>query len=136
MEKPAIKIIQNIILIIILQFFLYKLVFSEEFQKEKIFCRGVYSFDNGIHYAEWSIEKRISSFHILFKIENIEKSAKFKIRKGNAGTIIGTGGWLRKTGERTSLNISFSQNNNTFKMNSRYSDLRIEGICDKTIKLK
>ena len=44
---------------------------------------------------------------IIFKLDDDSRTAKFKVRKGNAGIIVGTGGWERETGEKTSLNIFF-----------------------------
>ena len=105
-------------------------------KKQNIFCRGIYSDGDNIEYIEWKITKRIDVFHIKFQLDHSIKSAKFKIRKGNGGTIIGTGGWIRKTGEKSSLNMTFIQSNNTFKMDSRYSRIRIQGLCDRKIHIK
>ena len=114
------------------------MLFAKNSERRDIFCRGIYSLNNTITYAEWKIIKRVSNFKIIFQLDDSQKSikvAKFNIRKGNAGTIIGTGGWLRKTGENSSLNMFFSQTNKSFKMTSRYSNLRIRGLCDKSINL-
>ena len=114
------------------------MLFAKNSERRDIFCRGIYSLNNTITYAEWKIIKRVSNFKIIFQLDDSQKSikvAKFNIRKGNAGTITGTGGWLRKTGENSSLNMFFSQTNKSFKMTSRYSNLRIRGLCDKSINI-
>ena len=82
---------------------------AQDIKVESIFCRGVYSTQNSLKYAEWNIIKRISNFKVIFKLDDDSRTAKFKVRKGNAGIIVGTGGWERETGEKTSLNMFFSQ---------------------------
>jgi hypothetical protein len=119
--------------IIFLTFVKITMVYSLE--EKNVFCKGVYWSNNKAEYAEWYIIKGIPKYYINFKINNLLKKAKFSIRKGNGGTIIGTGGWDKKTGEKSSLTISYSLTNKIFKMKSRYSDTRIEGKCIGSINL-
>jgi len=127
------KYIFLILQIIFITFFKITTVYSIE--EKTVFCKGIYWSKNNAEYAEWYIIKGIPKYYINFKINNLLKKAKFSIRKGNGGTIIGTGGWDKKTGEKSSLTISYSLTNKTFKMESRYSDTRIEGKCTGIIKL-
>lgn len=117
-------LISYIIIIILLN------ITSIHSQEESHFlCKGIYWSDNNAKYAEWTVIKAIPKHKINFKINNKVKIAKFSIRKGNAGTIIGIGGWFNKTGEKSSLTISYSITNKIFKLKSRYTDTRIEGKC-------
>ena len=130
MNKKYIFLILQVIFII---FFKITTVYSIE--EKSVFCKGIYWSKNNAEYAEWNIIKGMPKYYINFKINDVIKKAKFSIRKGNGGTIIGTGGWDKKTGEKSSLTISYSLTNKTFKMKSRYSDTRIEGKCTGKIKL-
>ena len=127
------KYIFLILQIIFITFFKITTVYSIE--EKTVFCKGIYWSKNNAEYAEWYIIKGIPKYYINFKINNLLKKAKFSIRKGNGGTIIGTGGWDKKTGEKSSLTISYSLTNKIFKMKSRYSDTRIEGKCIGSINL-
>ena len=122
-----------ILQIILLTFVKITMVYSVE--EKGLFCKGIYSSNSKVNYAEWYIIKGMPKYHINFQINNLIKKAKFSIRKGNGGTIIGTGGWNRKTGEKSSLTISYSLTNKIFKMKSRYSDTRVEGKCTGSIDL-
>jgi len=127
------KYIFLILQIIFITFFKITTVYSIE--EKTVFCKGIYWSKNNAEYAEWYIIKGIPKYYINFKINNLLKKAKFSIRKGNGGTIIGTGGWDKKTGEKSSLTISYSLTSKIFKMKSRYSDTRIEGKCIGSINL-
>ena len=129
MNKKYILILQ----IVFITFFKTAIVYSIE--AKSVFCKGIYWSNNNAEYAEWHITKGVPKYSINFKINDLIKNAKFSIRKGNGGTIIGTGGWDKKTGEKSSLTISYSLTNKTFKMESRYSNTRIEGKCTGSIKL-
>ena len=119
--------------IIFFIFFISTVVYSLE--EESLLCKGVYWSNNKAEYSEWTIIKGTPKYKINFIINNLIKKAKFSIRKGNGGTVIGTGGWDKKTGEKSSLTISYSLTNKIFKMQSRYSDTRVEGICIGKINL-
>ena len=127
------KYIFLILQIIFITFFKITTVYSIE--EKTVFCKGIYWSKNNAAYAEWHIIKGMPKYYINFKINDSIKKAKFSIRKGNGGTIIGTGGWDKKTGEKSSLTISYSLTNKIFKMKSRYSDTRIEGKCIGSINL-
>jgi hypothetical protein len=127
------KYIFLILQIIFITFFKITIVYSIE--EKTVFCKGIYWSKNDAEYAEWYIIKGMPKYYINFKINDLIKKAKFSIRKANGGTIIGTGGWDKKTGEKSSLTISYSLTNKIFKMKSRYSDTRIEGKCTGKIKL-
>ena len=131
--KTIIKTYQIIITFFILNTIYVVPILAQDIKVESVFCRGIYSTQNSLKYAEWNIIKRISNFKIIFKLGDDSRTAKFKVRKGNAGIIVGTGGWERETGEKTYLNMFFSQTNKSFKMTSRYSYLRVQGLCDKKI---
>ena len=122
-----------ILQIIIITFIKITMLHSAE--EKSIFCKGIYWSNNKAEYAEWHLIYGIPKYVINFKINNSIKKAKFSIRKGNGGILIGTGGWDKKTGEKSSLTISYSLTNKTFKMESRYSNTRIEGKCTGSIKL-
>jgi len=92
-------------------------------------CKGVQWLNSKTIYAEWEVIKRIPKYKVIFYIGDKIKVAKFSIRKGNAGTIIGLGGWDLKTGEKSSLSITYSLTTKIFKVKSRYNNLRIEGKC-------
>ena len=92
-------------------------------------CKGVQWLNSKTIYAEWEVIKRIPKYKVIFYIDDKIKVAKFSIRKGNAGTIIGLGGWDLKTGEKSSLSITYSLTTKIFKVKSRYNNLRIEGKC-------
>jgi len=113
----------------IISFYLLSITFCHSKEDKNLLCKGIYWSNNSAEYAEWTIIKAIPKHKIYFKINNKIKIAKFSIRKGNAGIIIGTGGWFNKTGEKSSLTISYSLTNNIFKMKSRYTDTRVEGKC-------
>ena len=125
--------IKNNILIII--FFILSNTTLKASNFEEISCKGVYWSNKEAQYAEWKIIKRISVYKIYFKINNMKKTAKVNFRKGNAGTIIGIGGWQNKIEEKSSLSFTYSLPNKIFKMKSRYSDLKIEGKCDGKFNL-
>ena len=112
-----------------------KITMTYSLEEKSVFCKGIYWSNNKAEYAEWYIIKGIPKYYINFKINNLLKKTKFSMRKGNGGTIIGTGGWDKKTGEKSSLTISYSLTNKIFKMKSRYSDTRIEGKCIGSINL-
>ncbi|MDB9761859.1 hypothetical protein OAC06_03495 [Alphaproteobacteria bacterium] len=130
MNKKYIFLILQVILITF-----FKIITVYSIEEKSVFCKGIYWSRNNAEYAEWHIIKGMPKYYINFKINDLIKKAKFSIRKGNGGTIIGTGGWDKKTGEKSSLTISYSLTNKTFKMKSRYSDTRIEGKCRGNIKL-
>ena len=73
---------------------------AQDIKVESVFCRGVYSTQNSLKYAEWNIIKRISNFKIIFKLGEDSRTAKFKVRKGNAGIIVGTGAGKEKKGKK------------------------------------
>ena len=102
---------------------------------EELSCKGIFWSNKNAKYAEWEVIKRISTYKIYFKIDNIRKTAKVSFRKGNAGTVIGIGGWENKTEEKSSLSFTYSLTNKVFKMKSRYSDTKIEGKCEGEINL-
>jgi len=127
------KYIFLVLQIIFITFF--KITMAYSIEEKSVFCKGIYWSNSNAEYAEWYIIKGMPKHHINFKINDLIKKAKFSIRKGNGGILIGTGGWDKKTGEKSSLTISYSLTNKTFKMESRYSDTRIEGKCTGIIKL-
>jgi len=98
-------------------------------------CKGIKWEKNKTSYLEWTVKKGIPKFLIIFKINDNIKTAKFSIRKANGGAVVGLGGWERKTGEKSSLTMTYSILNKIFKINSRYSDLRIEGKCTGNLNL-
>ena len=121
------------IIIITTIFIILKPAYSSE--NNQLNCKGIYWLNQKALYIEWTIKKGIPKFTISFKINNDIELAKFSIRKGNAGTIIGIGGWDKKTGEKNSLSIRYSILTKIFKMESRYTNLRIEGKCKGILKL-
>ena len=102
---------------------------------EELSCKGIFWSNKNAEYEEWQVIKKISAYKIYFKIDNVRKTAKVSFRKGNAGTVIGIGGWVNKTEEKSSLNFTYSLTNKVFKMKSRYSDTKIEGKCEGEINL-
>ena len=102
---------------------------------EELSCKGIFWSNKNAKYAEWEVIKRISTYKIYFKIDNLRKTAKVSFRKGNAGTVIGIGGWENRTEEKSSLSFTYSLTNKVFKMKSRYSDTKIEGKCEGEINL-
>ena len=112
-----------------------KITMTYSLEEKSVFCKGIYWSNNKAEYAEWYIIKGIPKYYINFKINNLLKKTKFSMRKGNGGTIIGTGGWDKKKEKKSSLTISYSLTNKIFKMKSRYSDTRIEGKCIGNINL-
>ena len=102
---------------------------------EELSYKGIFWSNKNAKYAEWQVIKKISAYKIYFKIDNVRKTAKVSFRKGNAGTVIGIGGWVNKTEEKSSLNFTYSLTNKVFKMKSRYSDTKIEGKCEGEINL-
>ena len=102
---------------------------------EYLTCKGIYWSNKEAQFAEWKIIKRVSAYKIYFKINDLKKIAKVSFRKGNAGTVIGTGGWDNKIEEKSSLSFTYSLTNKIFKMKSRYSDTKIEGKCKGKINL-
>ena len=89
--KIKLLIIQFIIL-----FFFYHSILNAS-NLDELSCKGIFWSDKDAEYAEWQVKKRISTYKIYFKINNIRKTAKVSFRKGNAGTVIGVGGWENKT---------------------------------------
>ena len=128
---PKIKLL--IIQFIILFFFLILILHSSNL--EELSYKGIFWSNKNAKYAEWQVIKKISAYKIYFKIDNVRKIAKVSFRKGNAGTVIGIGGWVNKTEEKSSLNFTYSLTNKVFKMKSRYSDTKIEGKCEGKINL-
>lgn len=129
-------ILKKIIFIILSIIFIFfpNLTLSAS-NKDELICQGIYWSNKKAQYAKWQIIKRVSSYKIYFKINNIKKSAKVSFRKGNAGTIIGMGGWENTINEKSSLSFTYSLTKKIFKMKSRYSDTKIEGICVGNINL-
>ena len=127
------KIKLLIIQFIILFFFPSSILHSSNL--EELSCKGIFWSNKNAKYAEWQVIKKISAYKIYFKIDNVRKTAKVSFRKGNAGTVIGIGGWVNKTEEKSSLNFTYSLTNKVFKMKSRYSDTKIEGKCEGKINL-
>ena len=125
------KIMFLIIIIVLFNF----IKISHTASVKELDCKGIKWSDNKTTYIEWTVKKRIPKFIVTFKINNNLKIAKFSIRKANAGAIIGIGGWERKTGEKSSLTMTYSILNKIFKINSRYTDLRIEGKCIGNLNL-
>ena len=125
----------NFLIFQIIFFIFLKTTIVYSLEEESLFCKGVYWSNNKVDYSEWYIIKGTPKYKINFIINKLIKKAKFSIRKGNGGTVIGTGGWDKKTGEKSSLTISYSLTNKIFKMQSRYSDTRVEGICIGKINL-
>ena len=103
--------------------------------KEYLTCKGIYWSNKEAQFAEWKIIKRVSAYKIYFKINNLKKIAKVSFRKGNAGTVIGIGGWEDRIEEKSSLSFTYSLTNKIFKMKSRYSNTKIEGKCKGKINL-
>ena len=130
MNKKYIFVVLQIIFITF-----FKITMTYSIEEKSVFCKGIYWSNSNAEYAEWYIIKGMPKYYINFKINDSIKKAKFSIRKGNGGILIGTGGWDKKTGEKSSLTISYSLTNKTFKMESRYSNTRIEGKCTGRIKL-
>ena len=102
---------------------------------EELNCKGIQWSKNGTSYIEWTVKKGIPKFLVIFKINDDIKIAKFSIKKANGGAVVGLGGWERKTGEKSSLTMTYSILNKIFKINSRYTDLRIEGKCVGNLNL-
>ena len=125
----------NFLIFQIIFFIFLKTTIAYSLEEGILFCKGVYWSNNKVDYSEWYIIKGTPKYKINFIINKLIKKAKFSIRKGNGGTVIGTGGWDKKTGEKSSLTISYSLTNKIFKMQSRYSDTRVEGICIGKINL-
>jgi len=96
---------------------------------EELHCKGIKWLNNETSYLEWKVKKGIPKFLVIFKNNDDLKIAKFSIRKANGGAVVGLGGWERKTGEKSSLTMTYSILNKIFKINSRYTNLRIEGKC-------
>ena len=128
-SKIKILIIQFIILF----FFPSSILHSSNL--EELSCKGIFWSNKNAKYAEWEVIKRISTYKIYFKIDNLRKTAKVSFRKGNAGTVFGIGGWENRTEEKSSLSFTYSLTNKVFKMKSRYSDTKIEGKCEGEINL-
>lgn len=126
--------IKLLILQIIILIFFPSFIFNAS-SKEDLLCQGIYWSNKEAQYAEWKVIKRISTHKVYYKINDIKKIAKVSLRKGNAGIIIGTGGWENKTEEKSSLSFTYSLTNKIFKMKSRYSDTKIEGKCIGKINL-
>ena len=124
-----------IILKVIVIFILFPILTLNASNEEELSCQGVYWSDKKAQFAEWIIIKRISIYKIYFKINDLKKTARVSFRKGNAGTVIGMGGWTNKTEEKSSLSFTYSLTNKIFKMKSRYSDIKIEGKCEGKINL-
>ena len=103
--------------------------------KEYLNCQGIYWSNKEAQFAEWKIIKGVSAYKIYLKINDLEKIAKVLFRKGNAGIVIGTGGWENKIAEKSSLTFTYSLTNKIFKMKSRYSKTKIEGKCIGKINL-
>ena len=83
-----------------------------------------------------NIIKKAKVTHIWTQDKSISKKiAKVSFRKGNAGIVIGTGGWENKIEEKSSLSFTYSLTNKIFKMKSRYSNTKIEGKCKGKINL-
>ena len=127
------KIQLLIIQFIILFFFLSSILYASNL--EELSCKGIFWSNKNAKYAEWEVIKRISTYKIYFKIDDVRKTAKVSFRKGNAGIVIGIGGWENKTEEKSSLSFTYSLTNKVFKMKSRYSDTKIEGKCEGEINL-
>ena len=89
--------------------------------KEYLNCQGIYWSNKEAQFAEWKIIKRVSTYKIYFEMNDLKKIAKVSFRKGNAGIVIGTGGWENKIAEKSSLSFTYSLTNKIFKMKSRYS---------------
>ena len=89
--------------------------------EEDLTCKGIYWSDKEAQFAEWKIIKRVSTYKIYFEMNDLKKIAKVSFRKGNAGIVIGTGGWENKIAEKSSLSFTYSLTNKIFKMKSRYS---------------
>ena len=119
----------------IILFTFIKITLVHSIEEKGLFCKGIYWSKHKPEYAEWSIIKGVPKYNINFKINTLTKIAKFSIRKANGGSIIGTGGWDKKTGEKSSLTIFYSLTNKIFRMQSRYSDTRVEGKCIGKINL-
>ncbi len=90
--------------------------------KEYLNCQGIYWSNKEAQFAEWKIIKRVSTYKIYFEMNDLKKIAKVSFRKGNAGIVIGTGGWEDKIEEKSSLSFTYSLTNKIFKMKSRYSN--------------
>ncbi len=123
------------ILYLILLLFLFPFSILKASNQEELFCKGIYWSNKEANYAEWKVIKRISIYKIYFKINELKKIARVSFRKGNAGTVIGMGGWENRTEEKSSLSFTYSLTNKVFKMTSRYSDIKIEGKCEGNIYL-
>ena len=119
--------------IIIFLFFPYLTLYASN--EEYLTCQGIYWSNKEAQFAEWKIIKRVSAYKIYFKINDLKKVAKASFRKGNAGIVIGMGGWENKIEEKSSLSFTYSLTNKIFKMKSRYSDTKIEGKCTGKINL-
>ena len=125
---------KNILYLIVLLFF-FPFSILKASNQEALFCKGIYWSNKEANYAEWKVIKRVSIYKIYFKINEIKKIARASFRKGNAGTVIGMGGWENRTEEQSSLSFTYSLTNKVFKMKSRYSDTKIEGKCEGKIYL-
>ena len=126
--------IKLLIIPFIILFFFYHSILNAS-NLDELSCKGIFWSDKDAEYAEWQVIKRVSTYKIYFKINNIRKTAKVSFRKGNAGTVIGMGGWENKTEERSSLSFTYSLTNRVFKMKSRYSNTKLEGKCEGKINL-
>ncbi|PPR17208.1 MAG: hypothetical protein CFH33_00078 [Alphaproteobacteria bacterium MarineAlpha9_Bin3] len=124
----------NIVFLIII-LYLFPFSASKAANQEQLFCKGIYWSNKEAQYAEWKVIKRVSVHKIHFKINDLKKIAKVSFRKGNAGIVIGIGGWQNRTEEKSSLSFTYSLTNKLFKMKSRYSDIKIEGKCKGKIYL-
>ena len=75
-------------------FFPYLTLYASN--EEYLTCQGIYRSNKEAQFAEWKIIKRVSTYKIYFKINDLKKIAKVSFRKGKAGIVIGTGGCEKK----------------------------------------
>jgi len=124
--------LQYLVILIFIHFsMLQQEVHSEELKS--IECKGVVRKNNKVSVAEWRLMQKSKNYELIIFIDGVNRKGKFKLYKANGGMIFGNGGWKDKSEERSSLSIRYSPGPKIFKLDSRYTDLRIEGKCRGSI---
>ena len=96
-------------------------------------CNGVVRKNDKVSVTKWKLLEKKTNYELVVFIDGTNRKASFKMYKANGGMIFGNGGWRDQSGERSSLSIRYSPGIKIFKLDSRYTDLRIEGKCKGSI---
>ena len=69
----------NLLLMQIILFLLFqnKMLFASDM--EKLNCKGVFWSHKEAQYAEWQVIKRVSTYKVYFKINDLKKTAKVSL---------------------------------------------------------